>query len=74
MYTRWLYTNMNNPIKNIEIRRYKCGHYYAREYLTSSSGIYILSVSPFQRIKKNDLIELLEYYTLLLSEVRNENK
>lgn len=74
MYTRWLYTSYNNPIKNIEVRRYNCGHYYAREYITSPSGIYILSVSPFQRIKKRNLIDLLEFYELLLSEVRNENK
>lgn len=74
MYICWLYTSYNNPIKNIEVRRYKCGHYYAREYITSPSGVYILSVSPFQRTTKSKLIELLEFYELLLSEVRNENK
>ena len=69
MYTRWLYTHMTNPIKNIEIRRYKCGHYYVRKFLTTMHGKYILDVFPFQRIKKDKLIELLEHYMLYDCEV-----
>ena len=64
MYTRWLYTHINNPIKNIEIRRYNCAHYYVREYLTSPTGKYVLDVFPFRRIKKSELIELIEHYML----------
>lgn len=70
MYTRWLYSHNNNPIKNIEVRRYKCGHYYVRGYITSPSGAYLLNVLPFHRTKKNNLIELLEFYSLILSEER----
>ena len=69
MYSRWLYSCNNNPTKNIEVRRYECGHYYVRGYITSPSGAYILSVLPFHRTKKNNMIELLENYTLLVSEV-----
>lgn len=74
MYTRWLYSNINNPTKNIEVRRYKCGHYYARGFITSPSGKYVFSVLPFIRIKKSNLFEVLEFYILLSSEVINENK
>lgn len=79
MYTRWLYSHINNPTKNIEVRRYKCGHYYVRGYITSPSGAYVFNVLPFHRTKKNNLIELLEYYTLFACDTieriaDNENK
>ena len=76
MYTRWLYTHMTNPIENIEIRHYKCGHYYVRKFLSIMQGKYIVDVFPFQRIKKDKLIELLEHYMLYECEAtdKNENK
>lgn len=64
MYTRWLYTHINNPTKNIEVRRYECGHYYVRRYITSPNGVYVFDVLPFHRTKKSNLIDLLEYYML----------
>lgn len=79
MYTRWLYSHINNPTKNIEVRRYECSHYYVREFITSPSGAYVFNVSSFHKIKKNDLIALLEYYALFACDVierisHNENK
>jgi hypothetical protein len=74
MYTRWLYSNINNPTKNIEVRRCKCGRYYARGFITSPRGQYVLGVLSFSRINKSNLIEVLEFYILLSSEVINENK
>ena len=67
---QWLYSCNYDPMKNLEIRRYKCGHYVIRSFITSPSGAYVFHVIPFQRTKKNNLIKLLENYTLYASEVR----
>lgn len=74
MYTMWLYSCNNSPMKNIEVRRYDCGHYYARGFITSPSGTYVLNILPFQRTKKSNLNEILENYTLYFKGVRHENK
>lgn len=68
MYTRLLYTQHNNPTKNIEVRRYKCGHYYVRSFITSYSGKFIFEVAPFQRTTLSKLLELLEWYDIYFSE------
>ena len=75
MYTRWLYTNKYNPCKNIEVRRYACGHYYIRRFISSSHGDYIFDVGKFKRTNKENLKVILFPYTLFVSEViTNENK
>lgn len=64
MYTRWLYTNNHNPTKNLEIRRYKDGHYYMRHFITSPFGAYVFDISHMYRISKNYLLDFIDDYTL----------
>ena len=69
MYTRLLYSNRHNPSKNIEVRRYKCGHYHIRAFITSYDGKYIFAVLSFHRTTKLKLLELIESYDCYFSEV-----
>lgn len=69
MFTRLLYSNRNNPSKNIEVRRYKCGHYHIRGFITTYGGKYVFRVSSFHRTRKGNLLVLLSDYDCYFSEV-----
>lgn len=74
MYKRWLYTHEIVPLKNLEVKRYKCGHYYIRDFTTSPNGTYVLYVSPLRKVTKKQLIEILEHYFLYGADIIDGDK